>query len=437
MNRHRSVERASAAGRRFRSSMAVGVALATPLLLAQSACDSLLSVDPNPNVVDAAREVTLNEAMVGAAVELYRAVDEAISHAGLFGDEFVSASTGPQHRLFAARQVTPESQQGAGGQGRGLSLGGGFYVPLQRLIAVAHLNQQRIFNGDFVELPAGAVDSADYARLAFYEGLGKLYLADLYCTLAFYGTGPEYTTEQAYAQAEGHLTEAIDAADVEPSVRQAALLFRARVRLILGDDAGAVADAAQVDPAFAFNVTYSSATIEQRNRLQVHTWDVGDWSVAPRFRNLTIDDTGAPDPRTLLDGPTPAFDATQELWAPLKYPTPSAPIRIASGDEAQYIIAELSGGQAAVDIINDVRARHGITEIWAPATADPNEIRDKLIDERFRTLFMEGAHLGDLRRYIDKYGLDLFATDNPHGIDVGDITCLPMPAIERNNNPDL
>ena len=412
-------------------------ALVVSLLMGASACESLLSVDPDPNVVDASRAVTLNEAMVGAAVEFYRAVDEAIAHGGLFGDEFQSASTGPLHRLFAARQVTAESQQGAGGDGRGLSLGGGFYVPLQRLIAVAHLHQQRIVDGEYAELPAGATDSPEYARLAFYEGVGKLYLADLYCTLAFYGAGPEYTTAQAYEQAEGHLTEAIDAANAEADVREAALLMRARVRLILGDDAGALADAEQVDPAFEFLVTYSTATIEQRNRLQVHTWDVGDWTVSPRFRNLTVDATATEDPRVLLEGPMPAFDASQELWAPLEYESAAAPIRIASGDEARYIIAEVNGGQEAVDIINEVRARHGIAEVWAPATTDPNEIRDKLIDERFRTLFAEGTHLGDLRRYIDKFGLDLFPTSNNHGIDVGNITCLPMPSIERDNNPDL
>lgn len=415
-----------------------GLTVAVALLLSQTACDTLLTVDPDPNVVDASREVTLQEAMVGASVELYRAVDEAIAYGGLFGDEFVSASTGPLHRLFAARRATSETQDGSTGTGRGLSLGGGFYVPLQRLIAVANLNQETILGGGFAEIQSSPTDAAQYARLAFYEGLGKLYIGDLYCSAAFYGEGPEYTTTQVYEQAEGHFTEAINAANVEPALRQAALLLRARVRLILGDDAGAVADAQMIDPGFEFYVDfYSSATIEQRNRLQVHTWDVGDWSVAPRFRRLTIDGTDIPDPRTLLEGPMQAFDASQELWAPVKYSTPADPIRIASGDEARYIIAEVQGGQAAVNIINEVRARHGITQLWTPATGSATEIRDKLIDERFRTLFLEGAHLGDLRRYIDKYGLNLFATSNPHAIEVGSITCLPLPAIERQNNPDL
>ncbi|MEX2531670.1 MAG: RagB/SusD family nutrient uptake outer membrane protein [Gemmatimonadota bacterium] len=411
------------------------VSCAVISLVSLAACDDLLSVDSNPNIVDAGVAGTLQETMVGASVELYRAVDEAISHAGLYGDEFVSASTGPLHRRMGARQVTAEAQQGSTGSGRPQSLGGGFYIPLQRLLAVAHLSQERILNGDFPQT-APSDDVAQYARLAFYEGLAKLYLADLYCTVAFYGTGPEYSSDQAYEQAVEHFTHAIDAGQVEPAVRDAALVMRARARLILGDDAGAAADAALVDPEFEFNVGYSTATFEQRNRIHVHTYDVGDWSIAPRFRQLTIDDTEIEDPRTLVEGPAQAFDASQELWVPLKYPVPASPIRIASGDEARYILAEVAGGQTAVNMINEVRARHGIPTEWMP-TGGLNEIRDKLIDERARTLFLEGTHLGDLRRYMNKYGLDLFPTENPHGIEVGNQTCMPMPAIERDNNPDL
>lgn len=403
----------------------------------QTGCEQLLDVETNPEVVDAGKQVTLNETMIGAAVDLYRAVDEAISHGGLFGDEFVSAAPGPSHRAMDARQVTAAVQQGAGGDGRGQGLGGGFYIPLQRLVAVSRMGQDRILDGAFEELANPSPDVAEYARLAFYEGLAKLYLADLYCTVAFYGTGPEHSPEEAYRQAEGHFTDAIDAVNAEPAVRSAAHVLRARARLILGDDAGARADANEVDPDFEYSVTYSSAIFEQRNRIQVHTIDVRDWSVAPRFRGLTIDDSGVIDPRTRLEGPFPAFDATQLGYGPTKYASPSAPIRIASGDEARYIVAEIEGGSTAVDIINEVRARHGVTPSWTPQSGSVTEIRDKLIDERARTLFAEGAHLGDLRRYLEKYGLDLFPTSTPQGIPMGTQTCMPMPAIERDNNPGL
>jgi len=133
----------------------------------------------------------------------------------------------------------------------------------------------------------------------------------------------------------------------------------------------------------------------------------------------------------------PAFEPSQDLYAPFKVPSASTPLRYASGDEAQYIIAEVTGGQTAVDIINETRARHGITLEWEPEGTGPDEIRDKVLDERKRTLFLEGVRQGDLRRYIDQYGIDLFPTSTPQGFVMGDQTCLPLPEIERNNNPGL
>lgn len=416
---------------------AVGLLGASLGVLPLTGCDTLLEVETDPEVVSGSGPLTLQETMVGAEAALRHAFDEKISYAGLFGDEFVSAAPGPQHRAVDARQVTPSDQSGATGDSRGRHLGGGFYIPLQRLVAVSDLGRERIVNGEFEELPDGSPDTREYAILSMYEGFGKLWLADIYCTLAFLGDGPELTTEEAYREAADHLTEAIEAAKVPAEVRQAALVGRARVRLILGDEEGAAADARQVDPGFEYMVPYSTATFPQRNRVYVHTYTVSDWSVAPRFRGLTIDDTDVPDPRTAVDGPFEGFDASQELWVPLKVPTPASPLRMASGDEAQYIIAEVEGGGTAVDIINQVRARHGISQTWTPPGEEANEIRDKLIEERFRTLFLEGVHLGDLRRYIDKYGLNLFPTSSPQGLSMGTQTCMPMPAIERDNNPDL
>lgn len=416
---------------------AAGVLTALLGVLPATGCDTLLEVETDPEVVEGGGTLTLQETMVGAEAALRQSFDEKISFAGLFGDEFVSAAPGPQHRAVDARQVTPTDQSGATGDSRDRGLGGGFYIPLQRLVAVTNLGKERIANGEFAELPEGGTDSEEYATLSLWEGFGKLWLADIYCTVAFLGNGPELTSDEAYAEAEQSLTEAIEASGAPDAVRQAALVGRARVRLILGNESAAAQDAGQVDPGFEYLVPYSTATFPQRNRVYVHTYTVSDWSIAPRFRGLTIDDTGIPDPRTEVDGPLEGFDASQELWVPLKVPTPTTPLRMASGDEAQYIIAEVQGGQTAVDVINEVRARHGISQTWTPSGTEPDEIRDKLIEERFRTLFLEGVHLGDLRRYIDKYDLNLFPTTTPQGLPMGSQTCMPMPAIERENNPDL
>jgi hypothetical protein len=397
-------------------------------------CDKLLDVTSNTHTVDASTVFGLREAMVGATANLYHAYDVKIVNAGLLGDEFANSGTSPGIQEVDRRILR---SAGGGGAGRTSSISNGYYTPLQRAAAAADLLQERILAGGFTEITGTPADAAEYAQASVYSGFAKTWLADLYCTLAFGGTGPELTTEDAYRIAEQEFTEAIDAANATPEFRQAALVGRARVRLILGDDAGALADAQEVDPDFALEATYSSNTFEQRNMVHFRTWDFGNWTVGPDFRDLTVDATGTPDPRVSLEkNPHAAWDPSQDLYTPWKVPSPSAPLTIASGDEAQFIIAEILGGSDAVDIINDVRARNGVSTTWTPS-GGADEIRDKVIDERKRTLFLEGVRLGDLRRYIDKFGLDFFPTSTPQGFPMGDQTCFPMPDIERNNNPGL
>lgn len=404
------------------------------LALGASGCDSLLDVDTDPNLVDAGQPINIEEAVVGATVDLTFAYDEKISFGGLFGDEFVNTGTAPAIQLYDQRDVRPDHGEG---DNRGAGLGGAFYIPLQRANTVAELHRERILDDGFADVGA---DAPQLALFAMYAGFAKVWLADMYCTMAFRGEGPELTAQEAYALAEADFTAALDVAGADEDVQTAARVGRARVRLILGDDAGALSDAEQVDPEFEYLVNYSTNTFEQRNRIYVHIFDVANWSVAPVFRDLTIDDTGIPDPRTELLGPFPGNEPSQPVYGPVKTSSPTSPLRVATGDEAQYIVAELmldSDPDAVVDIINEIRARKGITEEWTPSGGGPTEIRDKLIDERRRTLFVDGVRLGDLRRYIDKYGLDFFPTSTPQGFPMGDQTCLPLPNIERENNPGL
>lgn len=395
-------------------------------------CDSLLDVRPDPHTIDADHPIGLSEMMVGATADLFMSYDSKIVFAGLFGDEFVQSGTA--HFNFATRTVTAAS---SGGGTRSRSIGGPYYFPLQRAVAVSDIAQERILAGDFTEI-VDPLNSPQYALVSTYSGFAKTWLSDMYCTLAFGGQGPELSQHEAYSLAEGEFTSAIEAAGADADTKQAALVGRARVRLILGDDQGAVADAEQVDPEFEWMATYSTNSFEQRNRVHFRTWDFGNWSVDPTFRHLTIDDTGEADPRvSLAHNPRPAYEPTQELYAPWKVSSPNAPLRIATGDEARLIIAEVIGGADAVALINEVRARHGISTEWTPETSSPDEVRDKLIDERRRTLFLDGVRMGDLRRYIDKYGLDFFSTSIPQGHPMGDQTCFPLPDVERENNPGL
>jgi len=418
------------AGARGRTAIVLGLALT-----AWGGCDSLLDVESDPQTVDADSPVSLSAALVGATADLFQSYDSFIVWAGLFNDEFVNSGTAPGVQAWDRRDVDADC---CGGVGRGSSIGGGNYGLIQRAVAISDIQQDRLEAGEFAEYPDGGTNAEEYALFAAYTGFAKTWIGDLWCSAAFGGVGPELSTSEVYATAEAEFTAAIEAADVADDIRQLALVGRARVRLFMGDQAGALQDAQQVDPEFEYLANYSTASFEQRNRIHFRTWDFANWSVGPAFRDLTIDDTGLPDPRVSLElDPRPAFEPSQPLYAPLKVPSPSTSLRIASGDEARYIIAEITGGQAAVDIINDIRGRHGIDIEWTPSGTPSNEILLKVIDERKRTLFLEGVRQGDMRRYLDQYGLDFFPTSTPQGFPMGDQTCIPLPEVERNNNPDL
>jgi hypothetical protein len=303
-------------------------------------------------------------------------------------------------------------------------------------VFAANLVQERIEAGDFDGVD---VESAEYARASVFEGLAKTWIADMFCTAAFNGEGPEYSAQEVYGLAEAEFTKALDAANAEPAIRQAALVARARVRLNQGDHAGALADATQVDPDFELLAEYSTNTFEQRNRLWWRTWGFGNWSIDFRvWAGLELDDTGEPDPRVELAlNPRPAYEPNQDLWAPYMVENPAAPLVLAGGDEARMIVAEIVLGQEAVDIINEVRARHGITTAWSPATLDDATVLAKVIDERGRNLFLDGVRNGDLRRYLDQYGIDLWTEVTPQGVQADDALCFPLPDVERENNPGI
>lgn len=398
-------------------------------------CDGLTDVAGDPHKVDGSKPLGLQEALIGATVDLYFAYDSYIVIAGMLGDEFVSSGTASSYRELDARNVSPRSTGGAASRGRGIG-GEGSWTPQQKAVFAANLVQERIEAGDF---PGVDVESAQYARASLFEGLAKSWIADMFCSAAFNGEGPEHSSQEVYALAEAEFTRAIDAAKAEPEILQAALVGRARVRLNMGDQDGALADALLVDPDFELTASYSTNTFEQRNRVWWRTWGFGNFSVDFRvWSELTIDDTGVPDPRVELAlNPRPAYEPNQDLWAPLKAADPSSPLVLASGDEAQMTIAEIQLGQDAVDAINAVRTRNGITIAWAPASLDDASVLAKVIDERGRNLFLEGVRNGDLRRYLDQYGLDLWTEVTPQGVEAMDAVCYPLPDVERENNPGI
>ena len=109
---------------------------------------------------------------------------------------------------------------------------------------------------------------------------------------------------------------------------------------------------------------------------------------------------------------------------------------IARGAEARLIIAEIQGGQAAVAIINALRAPHGLPVF---SSTDEAEIQKTIVEERQRELWFEGFRAYDIRRS----NLPLFPAPNTgyqvglKGGFYGDQTCIPIPNMELFNNKTI
>lgn len=274
------------------------------------------------------------------------------------------------------------------------------------------------------------------ATSALYAGFSYSMLGTLMCSAALDG-GPEVSSEELLAIAEERFTSALTIAQRAglSTIENAARIGRARVRLYLGDGAGAVADARAVPQGFVFNATASADNERRYNRIYHANTFSPFYGVAHESRGLTTG--GVEDPRTRsFDSGARGNDGVETVWRQTKYTSHSSPIPVARWEEAQLIIAEVEGGQTAVDIINALRAPHGLP---AFASDDEAEILATVIEERRRELFLEGHRAYDIRRH----NLPLEPVPGtPYQVGIkggtyGDSRCLPLPDIERYNNPNI
>jgi hypothetical protein len=124
------------------------------------------------------------------------------------------------------------------------------------------------------------------------------------------------------------------------------------------------------------------------------------------------------------------------IWVPNKYSAGfAAPTRIASYDEARLILAEAQGGASAVTAINALRTAAGL-QGYTGAT-DAASIQNLIIDERRRALFLEGFRNYDMQRFNVPFNPAVGVAYPLKGGTYGNTRCLPLPDVERFNNPNI
>jgi starch-binding outer membrane protein, SusD/RagB family len=346
--------------------------------------------------------------------------------AGLMSGEFVETTETASRWIYDRRVIVPSDGQYSTNTCEAL----GVYTPLSTARWTADNALTRLEGWSDVQVPNRVKLTAE---AALYAGYSLILLGEGFCS-ATIDVGAEMTPTQLFTEAETRFTKAIAAAAMagDSRLRYAALVGRARARIDRADKAGAAADALLVPVDFIFKLP-SGESGRTQNRVYDENNRSAGVTVAPLYRDVRYN--GVPDPRVAVqDEGKNAQDAETRLFTEKKYTALDDSIIVATGTEAQLILAEAQGGANAVTIINNLHTRVGLAGDFA--SSDPATILAQIIEERRRELFVQGNRLYDVNRFnlalVPAPGLPY-----PKGGSYGTQKCLPLPDVERLNNPNI
>ena len=441
---------------RVRLTGAGTIAAVAVVFSAVAACDSLLEVEvpghitePELNDSRLAEELVLSaEASFDCMLSTY------VEEIGRWAKDFYYMNTGTGFIYTQLRTREVEDFEQVDCTQTGPTRSAAIWLPLST--ARAQAEQAIELVSDFSD---EALDHKDFllAKAHAYTGYTYQLAGETLCELAFDG-GPLVTREGAWGIAEQHFTDALqfasqatsapDGEDVG-SIRDMALVGRARTRLYLRETQGVVDDASQVDLGFIRYVQTDGITGRRYNRIYENNNRDISTSVHPSYQNLEVE--GVADPRVPLEQlGVIAFDAVTDVHTQQKYLSLGADIPFATGREAQLMIAEVQGGQTAVNIINMLRATvedlpwvTGDHDLPVFVSSDPDEILAQVLEERRRELWLQGTKLGDMLRVLERAdlpmieGLEFETGLNQRDQAYGSGTCYPLPLSEKDNNPNI
>jgi hypothetical protein len=290
------------------------------------------------------------------------------------------------------------------------------------------------------------------ARVLAYGGYSFVYLGEMMCNTPINGSDP-LTPDQLFAEALTRFDEAIvvataaraAAAALTPpaaaivagadSVRNFALVGKARTQLNLNQGQAARTTALLVSPNFEFRSYYSANSTRENNWF----WNRLTASLSGSLANTPFQ-AMAGDPRvprvatgTRLNVPlsTQSFSSWSNTPAGAEW-VQAGHTRIASSLEAQYIIAEVDGPVAST--LTFVNARRAVG-LQPAVNLTGAALMTELRDQRRRDFYLDNHRLGDLRRYKRYMQLDEFPKGPYPGSTTGEIynagaDCWPLPLAE-------
>lgn len=397
-----------------------------------AACDGLLEVDmPGDLPSDALEDPAMAPILVNSVrADFECAYGSFASYSGLYTDEWDSSSSiGPSIEKVDRRLAGVADDGTAPCPTSPTAQTTTYYRPMQTARGQAE-TAFRILSGHSESLVPGK--KRLLATVATYGAYAYTMLGEGFCEMSI-GEGPILHRPEVLAIAEQRFTTAIDLATqagAEEIVTWASA-GRARVRVGLGNHAGALADARRVPIGFLKTAEYEDNPPRRQNAVYNANMVARHHTLGTTFRDLTVE--GVPDTRLqAIDTGVFGFDGLTPLIRTNRFSSPASPIPLASWQEAKLIIAEIEGGQTAVDAINEIRDASGLPRF---ASTDPAEIRAEVLEERRRVLFGQGQRIADLVRFPE---LEFQSGLSPKGAAYNDEnTCLPLPNVERESNPNI
>lgn len=447
----------STLARHWRRAVTLGVALAASGALI--GCDSLLEVE-NPQAIAPEQlddRVNLNLLANGVVGDFQAAFDGLAYFSGIFTDELRN------HFVFFEEPLIDQRDVSSGNGTASIFV----YAGLQRARGLADSTAVRFRRilGD------SANSDLRLARVLAYGGTTYVLMGETLCEAPVEVSRP-YTPEELFRDfALPRFNEAIDvamaartaAASETPataasrravagadSIINFARVGAARAALNLGDRPLAVQFASQVPADFRLNANYSENSSAENNFVYERlTLSAGASVLGTPFEGLN--DVRVPIPASTDTAATsisafqpnsPTAYSTYTGTLPGGEFTRGSNIRVASGLEAQYIVAEAEGLNAKnLAFINARRAIGG--EPALPATLSPAEFLAAVREQRRIDLYLDAHRLGDLRRYRAQFGdnieeINRFQQGPYLGsttIDYADQYCFPVNAAEIAGNP--
>lgn len=300
------------------------------------------------------------------------------------------------------------------------------------------------------------------ARTLAYGGLTYVYLGEALCASPIDMSAP-LPPEELFARAITRFDEAIAVANAAKayyqtltpvpansvlaadSVRNFALVGAARAYLNVDNKTKAIEYASQVPAAFEFRAYYSENSGRENswmwNRIGTGAGNNGTTQNTP-FAAIVGDPRvpkrGGTGVTALIPHSPPSYNSYTGTIAGATF-TRAGWMRIASGLEARYIVAEAQGPTpATLTFVNERRA----VGLQPPVTLTGDALMQELREQRKRDLYLDNHRLGDLRRYKQYYGVDEFPKGPYPGSTIGetymaDVTCWPLPLSEINDNPNI